>query len=303
METFAPNPKDSKYILTWEETHLRIEQFILDPIYAACKRTDPKVFGIPRGGTIIAAMMDSPVSTPMEAEYIVDDIIDTGRTAREWSDKFNLPVLAIIDRISRPADAALGWVVFPWEIFTPEVAGPTENVIRLLEFIGEDPKREGLLDTPKRVVKALAEMTGGYKMQLGEVVKTFKAESDEMVILTGIRFSSLCEHHMLPFSGVASIGYLPGETILGISKLARLVNMFAHRLQIQERLTSEIANAIQTAIKPKGVGVVMEAHHNCMGCRGVRQPDARMITSAMLGVFRDRPEARAEFLKLVQQGR
>lgn len=176
-----------------------------------------------------------------------------------------------------------------------------ESVASLLRFVGEDPSRDGLVDTPSRVVRAWREMTAGYAEDPAEILgRTFEESCDEMVVLSGISFYSTCEHHMLPFYGHVSVGYLPGK-VVGISKLARLVNCFARRLQIQERLTREIADAIETHLDARGVAVVVRAHHLCMGCRGVRQPETDMITSAMRGVLRSDAVARSEFLRLIQR--
>tara|TARA_R110000824_G_scaffold367453_3_gene556620 strand:+ start:5884 stop:6450 length:567 start_codon:yes stop_codon:yes gene_type:complete len=181
-----------------------------------------------------------------------------------------------------------------------EQANKAEEAVRtLLQHLGEDPQREGLQDTPKRVVKALQEMTTGYRMEPAEALgTTFNEQHDNLVLLKGIRYTSLCEHHMLPFIGTASVGYIPGDCIVGLSKLARIVDVFARRLQVQERMTEQIAYAINEHIRPKGVGVVIRGHHSCMGCRGVRQQDAEMTTSCMLGVMRDSPQARNELLTL-----
>lgn len=177
-----------------------------------------------------------------------------------------------------------------------------EGAVRVLlrRVVREDPEREGLLDTPRRVVKALGEMTTGYGQDVHEILgTTFDTEGyDEMVVLRGIDFVSLCEHHMLPFTGTAAVGYVPGERVVGLSKLARLVDCFARRLQIQERMTKEIADAVMEVLSPQGVGVVVSAHHSCMGCRGVRKPGASMVTSYLAGVMRDNVAARAEFLAL-----
>lgn len=174
----------------------------------------------------------------------------------------------------------------------------------LLLLIGEDPAREGLVDTPGRVVKALEEMTTGYSDDPKVILsKVFKAENyDEMVIVRNISFTSLCEHHLLTFTGIVDIGYLPCERkgIVGLSKLARLVDCFSKRLQVQERMTRQIAEAIVTHLDAEGVGVVVTAQHSCMGCRGVRKPEADMITSAMYRLFRTSSSARAEFLSLIK---
>jgi len=173
-------------------------------------------------------------------------------------------------------------------------------VTRLLRFIGEDSARDGLADTPRRVVRAWREMTAGYGEDPAAILsRTFDETSDELVILRGVSFYSTCEHHMLPFYGTASVGYLPGK-IVGISKLARLVHCFARRLQIQERLTRQIADAMALHLEARGVGVIIAAHHLCMGCRGVRQACTEMVTSSMLGTLRNDPVSRSEFLRLAQ---
>jgi len=180
----------------------------------------------------------------------------------------------------------------------PGEAAAEEAVATLLRFIGEEPERDGLRDTPARVVKAWREMTSGYDDDPAEILsRTFDESSDEMIILRGISFFSTCEHHMLPFYGQAVVGYLPGK-VVGISKLARLVTCFARRLQIQERMTRQIAEAVETHLDARGVGVVLRAHHLCMGCRGVRQEETEMVTSSMLGTLRSDSTTRAEFLRL-----
>lgn len=175
-------------------------------------------------------------------------------------------------------------------------------VATLLRMVGEDPARDGLLETPRRVVQALREMTGGYREEPSEILsKTFEESSDELIVLRGIAFYSTCEHHLLPFYGTASVGYLPGK-VVGISKLARLVHCFAKRLQIQERLTRQIADAVSEHLEARGAAVIVTAHHLCMGCRGVKLPGTELITSAMLGTLREDAVTRAEFLRLAGAG-
>lgn len=173
-------------------------------------------------------------------------------------------------------------------------------VVQLLHWIGEDAERDGLIETPSRVVKALKELTAGYAEDAKEFLsKTFNEQSDEMVILKDIQFYSICEHHMLPFMGTATVAYMPKNCVVGISKLARVVSCYARRLQVQERMTKQIAQAINDALSPYGVGVIIKAHHLCMGCRGVKQPNTELVTSSLLGKFMD-ATVRAEFLQLAK---
>ena len=173
----------------------------------------------------------------------------------------------------------------------------------LLVELGEDPERTGLTATPDRVSHALRELTDGYGVRPEDVVAgaVFDQDYDEMVLVKDIPFYSLCEHHMLPFFGTCHVGYLPKGKVVGLSKIPRLVGVFAHRLQLQERMTKEIAEALNGTLAPKGVGVVVEARHLCMEMRGVEKPGGKMITSCMLGTFRRDPRTRAEFLDLVRR--
>lgn len=175
----------------------------------------------------------------------------------------------------------------------------------LIEWAGDDPDREGLLETPKRVAKAYRELFGGYEVDPRDYLeRTFEEVGgyDQLVILRDIRVVSFCEHHMLPFLGRAHVAYLPNDRVVGISKLARVVNGFARRLQIQEKLTAEIAEAIQEILRPKGVGVVLVSEHSCMTMRGVNTPGSRLTTSHLLGDVRDDPRTRQEFFELVRNG-
>jgi GTP cyclohydrolase I len=176
-------------------------------------------------------------------------------------------------------------------------------VRELLIQLGEDPERDGLVRTPQRTARALAELTSGYQKDPNEILNgaLFDVTYDEMVIVKDIEMFSLCEHHLLPFFGKVHVAYLPNQKVVGLSKVARLVEMYARRLQIQERLTNQIAQTIQEAIDPKGVGVVIEAKHLCMIMRGVEKQHSSAVTSAMLGAFRDNPKTREEFLSLISR--
>ena len=180
----------------------------------------------------------------------------------------------------------------------------TQELYReLLVRIGEDPTRDGLIDTPERVEKSMAFLTRGYKMDINAVLHEalFDVDYDEMVIVKDIEFFSMCEHHLLPFFGKAHIAYVPNGKVIGLSKIPRVVDVFARRLQVQERLTTQIADAISGAINPQGVAVILEAQHLCMMMRGVEKQHSATVTSAMLGVFKTQIQTRNEFLSLVRR--
>jgi GTP cyclohydrolase I len=184
----------------------------------------------------------------------------------------------------------------------PSRAEAEEAVRTLLRWAGEDPTREGLLDTPSRVARAYEEFFAGYNEDPADILRRTFEETDgydEMVLLRDIRLESHCEHHMVPIIGKAHVAYLPANRVVGISKLARVVEIFSRRLQIQEKLTAQIANTIQEILQPRGVAVVIEAAHQCMTTRGVRKPGVTMVTSRMLGAFRDDPSTRREFMALI----
>jgi GTP cyclohydrolase I len=273
------------------------------------------VYGVPTGGVPVAAYTGLPLVAPPDgtvtldvlARYgrddllVVDDLVDSGKTLAPFVEA-GFRVDALLRKPHAPpaiaphAEQVNGWVMFPWE----RGHGPEDAVVRLLEWIGEDPTREGLLDTPKRVVKAFREMTSGLTTEPRSVLGTvFNETSDQMVVVRGIRFSSMCEHHLLPFTGTAAVGYVPDGRVIGLSKIPRLVEVFAKRPQVQERMTNQIADALMQHLLPRGVGVVVKAHHSCMGCRGVRQPDAEMITSCVLGCMKEDPASRAELMEFI----
>ncbi|MEH6450405.1 MAG: GTP cyclohydrolase I FolE [Oleispira sp.] len=172
---------------------------------------------------------------------------------------------------------------------------------QVITELGEDVNREGLLDTPKRAAKAMKFLTGGYEQSLEDIVNNavFASDNDEMVVISNIEMYSMCEHHMLPFIGKVHIGYLPNGNVLGLSKFARITDMFARRLQIQENLTKQIADAVQEVTGARGVAVVIEARHMCMMMRGVEKQNSSMSTSVMLGAFREQPATRSEFFRLI----
>lgn len=274
----------TKTLLSWADVLDLLRQY---------DEPNVKIYGVPTGGMILTAFLKhaEAVYDPMEATLILDDIIDSGATKERYLKMFpGRPFRALIDKTKGADD--LGWIVFPWE----HTNGPEDCIIRLLEFLGEDPKREGLLETPSRVLKAFQEMTEGkHESPAAILSKDFTQQCDQMIWLKGISFTSLCEHHLLPFYGTATIAYIPDGKVVGISKLARLVGCYAKRLQLQERMTEEIADALVTYVNPRGAGVHVKAHHQCMGCRGVRQINAEMVTTCLRGVLFTDAMAREEF--------
>ena len=265
-----------------------------------------KVWGVPAGGLHPAAIVAGSLGVPLltwrgqeprqlasERILVVDDLVDSGRTLRPFKEAGCL-IDALLRKAHSPEDLcpsarlAEDWVVFPWERGTAE-GGPEDAVVRLLEWMGEDPTREGLLETPRRVVKALREMTEGLRQDPTGYLKTFEEPTEDPVIVRGIRFTSLCEHHLLPFSGTAVVAYLPKGRVLGLSKLPRVFETFARRPQMQERLTRQVAELIREATRTDewsgGAACAVKAHHSCMGCRGVRQMDAEMVTCHAAGSF------------------
>jgi GTP cyclohydrolase I len=272
------------------------------------KSTPHKVYAVPRGGIPAAYAIGQHirialVDTPQEADYIVDDLCDSGETMLAILNTLSHPVVPVclIDKASYPQEHPFrGWIVFPWE---GDASGSLEdNVRRTLQFIGEDPARGGLTETPRRVAKAWEYWAGGYSMDPGAVLKVFEDGAEgmnEMVMVKDIPFYSHCEHHMAPFFGKATVAYIPDGRIVGLSKINRLVDGFARRLQVQERLTTQIADAIATHLQPKGVGVILSARHLCMESRGVCQHGHSTTTSALRGVMVD-GAVRQEFLHLAR---
>lgn len=193
------------------------------------------------------------------------------------------------------------------EVPAGEAASDTvaAHMRRIIELLGEDPTREGLRRTPERYEKAMRFLTSGYSQDPAKLLNNamFKVCYDQMVVVKDIEMFSLCEHHLLPFFGRCHVAYIPNKRVVGLSKIPRLVNMFARRLQIQERLTSQIAKAIEECLQPQGVGVIVEARHLCMVMRGVEKQNSQAVTSAMLGVFRENQQTREEFLALVSNSK
>lgn len=258
--------------------------------------------GIPAAYALMTIRNDiKPCHYPDLADFILDDLVDSGATRDRYVREHpNKPFYSLFTK----CDSA--WWVFPWEIHDEEHMQDNDIGVRLLQFIGEDPLRGGLVETPSRFLQSWVEKTCGYNQTPGEVLKVFEdgaADVDEMILVRDIDFESVCEHHMERIWGVVHIGYIPNGKIVGLSKLWRLTDIFARRLQVQERLTGQIADVLVEYLSPIGVGVVVEARHSCMESRGINKRGQLTITSALRGVIKEKPEARSEFLSLARGGK
>lgn len=258
-----------------------------------------RIYGIPRGGCLVAQFVADKMGLEVTEQpspkdtIIVDDLIDSGKTIKPFQ-KEGYPCYVLYDK--RESKNKM-WIEFFYEKTKQD---EEDLIIRQLEMIGEDPNREGLKKTPKRVINSFKFLTQGYNQDVSPLFTKFTEKYDELVIVKDIEVYSLCEHHMIPFYGKCHIGYIPNGKVVGLSKLARLVDVFSRRLQVQERLTKQIADSINKNLQPKGVAVVMECCHMCMMMRGVQKQNCSTITSSMLGIMRHKPEARQEFLNLIK---
>jgi len=258
-----------------------------------------KIYGIPRGGLCACASLRNATlvyNNPADADIILDDIVDSGATKARYLKAYpNKEFFALVDKTDGKYYSK--WVMFPWENSNSE----EDIIIRLLQYIGEDPTRQGLLETPKRVIKAWSEWTRGYNINPASVLKTFEdgaEQLDQMVTVDDIPVWSHCEHHLAPFFGTARISYIPNGKIVGLSKFARLVDVYARRLQVQERLTNQIADALEEVLAPIGIGVEIRCRHLCMESRGVKCANSNTKTIALRGLIKDDNKARNEFLTL-----
>lgn len=270
------------------------------------------IYAIPRGGIPLAValsvrrglpLVDKPTSTTL----IVDDIIDSGKTRNKYPDNDFVCIhrreRAKIDN-SKGLTYHLDWVTDPWVEYFWEQKGEIDienTIVRQLQYIGENPNRDGLLNTPKRIVSSWKELFSGYKQEPKEIFTTFEAGTyNQIVLLKDIEVFSMCEHHILPFYGKAHIGYIPKNKVIGISKLARLVDIYARRLQIQERIGEQVTEALMAHLEPIGAACVIEAVHLCMRMRGCSKQHSTMVTSSLRGEFLKEPSARAELMQLIK---
>lgn len=293
-----------KVHISWEEAHQ-----LADTVAERIQQIDTggmcRLYGVPNGGIYAVLLVQQALQRKNCASFIVeaveacdiiiDDIIDSGKTRLSYNGQ--KPFLALMDKLG--THKGMGWAVFPWERQL-KIDGPQDNIRRLLEYIGEDPNREGLRNTPDRIVRSYEELFSGYKEDPRSALTVFEeGVCDSMVLLRKIEVVSFCEHHWLPFVGLAHIAYIPNKKVIGVSKLARIMEIYSRRLQIQERLTEQITTALDDHLQPKGSACVIEARHSCMSCRGVNKQHSEMVTSSLTGDFRA-PEVRAEFFNLIR---
>lgn len=292
---------DTKIKITYKEL-LEDAKHLAKIIKANSEQYD-SVFGVPRGGVPIAIIVAEELSLPLVEEptsktLIVDDLIDSGETRKKYKDNhfavlYKKPHSPITDchYVYKELD---GWIEFPYESSETDIE---EHFRRILEYLGEDPTREGLRDTPKRYIKFMKQFLAQEEFNF----TTFENEGvDEMIVQKDIPFFSLCEHHIAPFFGVATVAYIPNGRIVGLSKLARTVKYYAGQFQNQERITQQVAERLEKELKPRGVAVTLKARHFCMEMRGVRTHDVHTVTTKLTGAFKDNHDTRAEFLNSIK---
>jgi GTP cyclohydrolase I len=258
------------------------------------------VYGVPKGGMIAAGFLERAKRTPFpeKANIILDDLVDSGKTKAWYMQKY--PQAEFVPLVKcEPGE----WIIFPWEKEHPSGQNDSiqENITRLIQFIGEDPNREGLKETPNRVIRSYGELFAGYSKNPEDLFVTFDNDGyDQIVLCKNIEMFSTCEHHILPFFGMAHVAYIPNQRVIGLSKLARLVDIYARRLQIQERIGEQVTGALMKYLQPKGAACIIEATHMCMKMRGCQKQNSSMITSSLKGAFFEDARARTELMDLIR---
>lgn len=282
-----------KHYLTW--LYVLVQLSYID-------REGLVVYGIPKGGMIATAFLQKATVTwdVSKADIILDDLVDSGKTKLKHTTQF--PDVEFFCLYDKQAEKDKRWIVFPWEKDHPSGEDTIQqNIVRQLQFIGEDSNREGLRDTPDRVVRSWRELFAGYSADPAGLFRSFDADGyDQIVLLKDIEMYSMCEHHILPFFGKAHVAYIPDGNVIGISKLARLVDCFARRLQIQERIGEQVTSMLMKYLKPQGAICIIEATHMCMRMRGCNKQNSTMVTSSLKGVFMTDSSARQELLQLIK---
>ena len=275
------------------------------------------LYGVPRGGIVVALALSKALGIPLSEKpfsfgkeeknlfcLVVDDLVDSGETRLRYSDH-DFAVLHLKEEAkSLPTyyaskEKQREWIEYFWE--RGEEGGFEENIARILQAIGEDTNRQGLINTPERYVKTIKYLTKGYKEKPEDILTVFDSESyDQIVLLKDIEIYSLCEHHLLPFWGQAHVAYIPDKKLIGISKLARLVDIYARRLQIQERIGDQVTNDLMNYLQPIGAACIIEASHLCMRMRGIQKQNSVMVTSSLKGAFLKKQSAREELMRLIK---
>ncbi len=258
------------------------------------------VYGVPKGGMIAAGFLERAKRTPFpeKANIILDDLVDSGKTKAWYMQKY--PQAEFVPLVKHEPGE---WIIFPWEKEHPSGQNDSiqENITRLIQFIGEDPNREGLKETPNRVIRSYGELFAGYSKNPGDLFVTFDNDGyDQIVLCKNIEMFSTCEHHILPFFGTAHVAYIPNQRVIGLSKLARLVDIYARRLQIQERIGEQVTGALMKYLQPKGAACIIEATHMCMKMRGCQKQNSSMITSSLKGAFFEDARTRTELMDLIR---
>ena len=297
--------------LTWDDIDARASM-VAFTIWSVHSKKDIciSLYGVPRGGVYAAQAValhlayanhaSRLVENASEADFIIDDIMDSGRTRQGFIDVDDRDFFALVDYQGKDKDLKGTWISFPWERMNTET-GIEDHITRLIAFMGDDPEREGLIETPDRVIRSYEKLFGGYNTIIDKnLIKVFKNDGyDEMILMKDIPFFSTCEHHIIPFFGKAHIAYIPGNHIIGISKLVRIMEGFTRRLTIQERICQQITETLQSLLKPAGVACVLEAQHLCMMARGVEKYSSILVTSSLTGVFKEKIETRNEFMSMI----
>lgn len=303
----------NKIHITIKEVNEMAEQ-VAELIDDAIPTGTINVYGVPRGGLVPAFAVHQYLRTvygrtcnivddPKHALVFIDDLIDSGATQTRYNIEHPGALFFALFTKGNKLFSDGSWLVFPWEVTEAGETSGDDIAVRLLQYIGEDPTRGGLAETPKRFLKAWKFWSKGYEQNPKDILKVFKdgaEKCDEMVIVRDIPVYSHCEHHLAPFFGTAHVGYIPDGSIVGLSKLSRLVDIFAQRLQVQERLTNQVVDALMEELKPLGAAVVIECRHLCMESRGIQRQGSSTITSAMRGVFKEDPKARSEFMSFIK---
>jgi GTP cyclohydrolase I len=263
------------------------------------------IYGIPRGGSIIAVALGRELNLPLVSKemvtsrkiLVVDDLVDSGKTRMRWRD-FDFACLHVKERAKLTPVNYFNHISYFWE----ENESPAEDsVIRLLQMVGEDVTRDGLKETSKRFVNSWKYLFSGYNADVKNIIKCFDGDGyNQIVLLKDIELYSMCEHHILPFIGRAHIAYIPNKKVIGISKLARLLEVFSRRLQIQERICEQVTETLMTYLQPQGAACIIQAEHLCMRMRGVQKQNSVMVTSSLKGVFLDNLATREELMGLIK---